>query len=388
MACGVTRNNGLVFAIIAALGLCNIAIGMMVQVIPLVMDGEGDSKFLIGSNAMVGQTGTLLAGMGLLQLRRRLQSHNLVMAAIALLFLTFLAFAFTSPVWAWFFIRFCAGLCNTVIFTTGESWLQANAPNETRARVMSGYMTSQTITFAIGPFLIPLLGYAGPTPWLFGVGALAVGFAFMLRVKIDDDEAAEKVAGLWSTLRNGPLIFLSIGVATVFEAISLSFFTLYAIHQGMQLGDATRLLSFGIALCLLFFFPIGYLADHWSRRGVVALCAIVAIVSSLLQIPAIGTWWMWPLIVVLRAGAFGVYLCGFGMLGDRFKGAELVAASALVSILWGLGGIIVPPVAGRAFDIWGIWLLPWLMAACYMPVLVGLLVIKSNPQPTAASGLP
>ena len=384
----MTRNNGLIFTIIAALGLCNIAIGMLVQIIPLVMDGEHDTKFLIGANAMAGQTGSFLAGLGLIELRRRFRSHGLVMAAIALTFLCMVGFAFTSPVWAWFAIRFAEGLAQSIIFTTGETWLQANVSDGARGRVMGSYMTSQTITFAIGPSLIPTIGAFGPTPWLFGATMLAVGFVLMARVKIEETVGVQAVAGLWATLRKGPLIFLSIGVATVFEALTLSFFTLYAIHQGMELGHATRLLSFGIALCLLFFFPIGYLADHWSRRGTVAICAVVTIVCCLLQILAIGTWWMWPLIVILRAGAFGTYLCGFGMLGDKFKGAELVAAASLVSIMWGLGGMIAPPLAGQAFDVWGIWLLPWLMAASYVPVLLGLLFIRPNPQAISASGLP
>jgi MFS family permease len=376
VARGVTRNNGLVFTIILALGLCNIAIGMLVQIIPLVMDGEHDTKFLIGANAMVGQTGTLLSGLGLTYLRRRFPSHALVMTGIGVLFLSMLAFAFTSPIWAWFAIRFFAGACTSIVFTTGESWLQANSNDVSRGRVMGSYMTSQSITFAIGPFLIPFTGIGGATPWLFAVAMLGFGFMLMSRVKIEETHKRDGVAGLWATLCKGPLIFLSIGVATMFEGITLSFFTLYAIHQGMELANATRLLSFGIALCLLFFVPIGYLADHWSRRGTVAICAVVTIFTSLLQIVAIGTWWMWPLIVVLRAAAFGTYLCGFGMLGDKFKGAELVAASALVSILWGLGGMISAPIAGFVFDIWGIALLPWLLAACYVPVLVGLAVIK------------
>jgi MFS family permease len=365
----LTRNNALVFSIIAALGCCNIAMGLLVQVIPLAMDGEHDSKFLIGSNAMAGQTGVLLAGLSLVTLRRWFRSHHVVMVGVVLMMACILGFAFTSPLWAWFPLRFAAGLGTAVIFTTGESWLQANATDQSRGKVMGLYMTSQTITFALGPFLIPTLGISGAVPWLFGFAAMTIGMLLMARVKIVELGTSESVAGLMATLRQGPLIFLSIGVATLFEGLSLSFFTLYAISSGLALGQATQLLSSGIAFCLMFFFPIGYLADHWSRRGTVAVCAVIAIICCLLQIVAISSFWIWPLIVVLRAGAFGVYLCGFGMLGDKFKGAELVAASALVSILWGVNGIIGPPLAGAAFDRWGIWLLPWFMAACYVPVL-------------------
>ena len=108
----------------------------------------------------------------------------------------------------------------------------------------------------------------------------------------------------------------------------------------------------------------------------------MAIVCCLLQPYFIASWLIWPLIVLLRAGAFGTYLNGFAMLGDTFKGAELVTASALVSILWGVGGLIGPPVTGYAIDHVGIWLLPLVMAACYVPVL---LASGFNLQASAAS---
>ena len=176
-------------------------------------------------------------------------------------------------------------------------------------------------------------------------------------------------ADLFKTAKKGGFAFLCVSVATFFEAFSLTFFTLYAVQNGFSAGTATQLLSFGIAACVFFFFLIGYAGDHWSRRGVIGICAGLALVFSLLQIPAITTVWIWPLIVVLRATAFGTYLGGFALMGDRFKGTEMVAAASIVSVLWGVSGVIAPPLAGLAFDHFGLWLLPSFMAACFVPVL-------------------
>ena len=364
--------RNLIAAIILALGLCNIAFGMMAQVVPLAMDAEHDSKFLIGANVMAGQLGVLISGFSLTRLRKRFHSHSLVMFAIVLALISFVGFASTSPIWYWFAVRFVAGLSMSALFTTGESWLQTSAGDKARGRVMGSYMSSQTLTFAIGPFLIPFTGVSGAAPWLVSCGAVLLGLALMSRVQVEDQTKAQPAASIWATMANGKFLFLCIGMAALFESLGLSFFTLFAINNGIALAKATQILSFGIAAGILFFFPIGYLGDHWSRKGTIALCSVVAIVGCLLQGPLIGTLWIWPLIAVLRAGAFGVYLGGFGLLGDKFRGTQLVAASSIVSIMWGISGVIGPPLAGKAFDVYGLWLLPWLMAACYVPVLLAL----------------
>ena len=179
----------------------------------------------------------------------------------------------------------------------------------------------------------------------------------------------QKPAPFFATLHKGGVAFVCVGVVTLFEAFSLTFFTLYAVRNGFAVAGATALLSFGIAACVLFFFAIGYAGDHWSRRGTIAVCAGVALAASLLQMALITTAWIWPLIVILRASAFGSYIGGFALLGDKFKGPEMVAASSINSVMWGVTGIVGPPLAGLAFDVYGLWLLPWFMAACFVPVL-------------------
>ncbi|MEO9168314.1 MAG: MFS transporter, partial [Aestuariivirga sp.] len=373
-----SRNSALLFGIIIAMGACNIATGMLVQVIPLAMDAVGASKFLIGNNTMAGQAGVLVAGLSLVWARQHFKSHLLVMGALVIAFCCYAGFAFTAPLYAWYALRFITGIAIAIVFTTGESWLQANVSDASRGRVMGAYMTSQTLTFALGPFLITYIGFIGPAPWLFGFGAIALSIVLMSQVKVPETAHGERPANLWATTRKGAFAFLCVGMVTFFEAFCLTFFTLYAVKNGFSADTATQLLSFGIAGCVLFFFAIGYLGDHWSHTGTIAICSVGAVIFALLEIPLVTTIWIWPLIVLLRATAFGNYLGGYALMGDKFKGAEMVAASSINSIMWGVSGMVGPPMAGLAFDRWGLGLLPWFMAACFAPILLVLTVKKQK----------
>ncbi|MDE2384864.1 MAG: MFS transporter [Alphaproteobacteria bacterium] len=374
----MTRNNALIFNILAALAIGNIAYGMLTQLIPLAMNEEGDSKFLIGQNVMAGQAGVLLSGLTLAWLRQHFKSHLLVMGCLVLAFVGFSLFPFTTPVYSWFLIRFLIGITGATIYTTGESWLQANTDDHARGRVMGIYMTCQSFAFAFGPFFIPWTGVAGWQPWAFCFVPVAIALVLMQRVKVEEVATGQAPAGLWQTLRSGAFVFLAVGVVTFFDSFMLTFFDLFAKGNGYSDGAASTLLSFGIASCMVMFFPIGWLADHWSRRGTLAVCYGVALACALLLGLAIGTWAVWPLILVLRGTAFGGYLVAYALLGEKFKGTAMVAAASINSLLWGMAGIIGPPFAGFVFDRFGIWLLPWFLAACFVPVLAVMAIARAR----------
>ncbi|TJW40778.1 MAG: MFS transporter, partial [Mesorhizobium sp.] len=48
-----------------------------------------------------------------------------------------------------------------------------------------------------------------------------------------------------------------------------------------------------------------------------------------------------------------IYTMSIIELGERFTGSALVAGNAAFSLMWGVGGIAVPPLAGGAMDMIG-----------------------------------
>jgi hypothetical protein len=50
-------------------------------------------------------------------------------------------------------------------------------------------------------------------------------------------------------------------------------------------------------------------------------------------------------------------------LGERFSGQMLIAGNAAFAMMWGVGGIAVPPLAGTAMDVFGAPGLPLVLGA-------------------------
>src|SRR5205085_788555 len=79
-----------------------------------------------------------------------------------------------------------------------------------------------------------------------------------------------------------------------------------------------------------------------------------------------------PLILILGTSAFAIYTVALTILGERFEGSDLIAGSAAFAAMWGVGGIIGPPIAGTALDAFGLDAIPLTLAAFYVVFLLGL----------------
>jgi hypothetical protein len=84
------------------------------------------------------------------------------------------------------------------------------------------------------------------------------------------------------------------------------------------------------------------------------IMAITTMIGSLLLSLLIGeSMLLWPMLFVWGAVAFGIYTIALVELGDRFSGALLLAGNGAFAMMWGIGGILGPPVAGAAMDLIG-----------------------------------
>jgi fucose permease len=86
-----------------------------------------------------------------------------------------------------------------------------------------------------------------------------------------------------------------------------------------------------------------------------------ALLPLLIETPLI-----WPMVFLWGAVSYGIYTMTLIELGERFAGSMLVAGNAAFSLMWGLGGIAVPPAAGSALD---------LLGARGLPITLGLLCL-------------
>ena len=360
---------GNLIAAIATVGACDVAMGLTLQLIPLIQHEKATPAWLIGLAAAMGPLGILLAGPLLPGMIKSAGAKRLAYAAVATILVGLVGFAATTWLPFWFPLRFALGVATGVLFTVSETWIFGFTNDQNRGRIMGLYTSVLSITFAVGPLIIPLTGIHGWLPWVIGMVCVSLGALPLTFVNVSSHRG-ERSHGFFSVFRRAPLLFAAIAAATFFDSVFISFFSIFAIARGVPLATASLMLGFGVIGCTLMFYPMGWLGDHWSRDKVVICNAIVTIASSLLLVVFITTWVAWPLVLVLAGTAFGVYVVSLATMGDTFKGADVISGSAAIAAMWGVGGLVGPPAAGAAIDAFGINAMPYTLALLYLALLI------------------
>jgi MFS family permease len=367
--------NGNLVAAIATIACCDIAMGLTFQLLPLLMEQRQVPAWIMGLNAAMSPLGILLAGPLLPRIVSHVGSKRVVYTVIAAIIICLAIFKLTESLLAWFLVRFAFGIAAGTLFSVSEAWVLTFAERGNRGRIMGIYTTVLSVSFAIGPAIIPLTGINGWMPWLIGMVCVAASAAPLALITVSEDAFRDGDGGsFFRFIARAPLLLFAVSAVTIFDSILLSFFPIFGLRSGLTLQTVSWVLAAGIIGNVFMQYPIGWLADHWSRMGVIVTSAIATVVLSLAIIWAVHSWMIWPVVVLVGSTAFAVYTVTLAVLGDNFDGPDLIAGSAAFGVMWGVGGLVGPPIAGFAIDWLGINAVPVTLSLAYVVLLLGLLM--------------
>ena len=238
--------SGTLVAALATVGVCDVAFGLTLQLQPLLMDALGIPAWLIGINTAAGALGVLLAGPILPRLIARAGARRVAFFSILTITVCLAAMALLPPPWWWFFFRFFMGAAIGSLFTVSEAWILTIATDETRGRLMGLYTSVLSVTFAVGPSILPFTGIHGLLPWIICIVFVCGGLIPLAVVKVREASEDGEHGNIFNVLGRAPLLFACIGAATIFDSVIISFFSIFAQRNGLSLGEASSMLSAGI----------------------------------------------------------------------------------------------------------------------------------------------
>jgi MFS family permease len=383
----MSRRYGNLVAAIATIASCDIAMGLTFQLLPLLMEARGVPAWVMGLNAAMSPLAILLAGPFLPAVIARFGSKTVVNTVIVVILATLLSFKLFESLAAWFAIRFVFGIAAGTLFTVSEAWILSFAETGNRGRIMAVYTSILSVTFAIGPAIVPLTGIDGWMPWLIGMVSVGLSALPLSFVEVSEASFRDNRGGSFRRfVGRAPLLLCAVATATIFDGILLSFFAVFGLRSGLDVQTVSWVLAAGIIGNVLMQYPFGVLADRWSRTGVIAATAAITVVLCLAMIWAVTSWLIWPVVIVAGSTAFAVYTISLTILGDSFEGPDLIAGSAAFAAMWGVGGLVGPPITGAAIDAFGVNAMPVTLAAIYAILLVGLVLSGGRLVRSAAHG--
>lgn len=267
-----------------------------------------------------------------------------------------LAHGLLEPGWIWAILRIFSGLAMAGLFMTVESWLNVEAPPESRGRVMAAYLVALYLGIGGGQLLLPACPGLGMEA--FAIAAVAISLAAVLaatsRAEAPPLYAAGRITAK-ALLRIAPLGWVGAWISGILAGTIYASVPLSARTLGLSAADVSLLMLAYVAGGLAGQWPIGRLSDQMDRRAVL-LGVVVVLSGCCFATPLVDPTWTVgrsAMAFVTGALAFSIYPLAVAHTLDRVGAQQSLAAASQMLLSSSLGAVLGPIVASTASDFYG-----------------------------------
>jgi MFS family permease len=341
-----------VFAACAAIGL---QAGAAMPLVPLALEQQGYDRLTIGVVAAAWALGMLAFGVRIPHLAARLGAVPAIVGSVVVGSLITVSYTIVSGPVAWFVLSFLHGVVGGVPWVVTEIWMNVVVEENRRGRVMGVYAMLVAGGLALGPLVLQVVGVYGPVPF-FACAGLALLVAVPLlpywRTAPTIEHHAE--SGFVKVVALAPLALFAAFACGLGEQVAFSFLPVYAVGAGVPAETGALWLSIFVIGNIILQWPVGWMADHFDRRAVLAGCTLAsaALVVVLSMVPATSPA-VYAVVLLWGGISFAIYPVGLALLGQRFAGGDIARANTAFSMLYIFGGLVGRPAAGAAMDVFG-----------------------------------
>ncbi|MBU2958800.1 MFS transporter [Paracoccus sp. 1_MG-2023] len=272
-------------------------------------------------------------------------------SAAALMHLTFV-----DP-YVWIVVRALTGFAFAGLIIVTESWLNASVASSQRGRMLSVYGMAGMAAGALGQFLLNLGDPATFTLFVLvsitmSIALIPISLARVEGPRSEEEQEPPSLRRLWRLSPYGAVAAALVG-ASIGTFYGLA--PLYAQQLGYSQSRIAALIAFFTIGGLLLQFPLGWLSDRVSRRGLGVTVALVCTVMMLAPVSYVA-----PSAPILLLGGFvigGLVLpaqaIAVAHVHDRAPGSALLSVSGGLVLLQGIGAAFGPLMVGAIMDATG-----------------------------------
>ncbi|MFV3372081.1 MFS transporter [Pseudomonas sp. NY15435] len=350
-------NKPLLAVLLFAVSIVGLSLGATLPLVALRLLDNGASALQIGILSAVPAAGMILAATLVDRACQLMSRRRLYLLCFVLCTASTLAIEFSShSLWLLATARLALGVGMGIAIILGEAWVNELCGEKNRGTIVALYATSFTAFQLLGPTLVALLG--AQTPWvvlLVSAGhliALATVALAMPEEGIHEHVEEPRSFSLAGFLKVAPALCMGVLFFSFFDSVVLSLFPVYASSHGYAVGIAAFMATVILLGDMIFQMPLGWLSDRLDRSSLHLLCGVGAMLIGLalpwlISQPSL----LWPALMLLGAVAGGVYTLALVLIGQRFRGRDLVTANAAAGMLWGVGSLLGPLLSGSLMDL-------------------------------------
>ena len=342
------------YAIFASVAIYGFTMGLSRPLLALILEARGIDRTFIGLNAAMPAIGVLLSAPFIPMFVEKLGMRRFLLVCLALDLCVLLQYPRFDHLYVWYALSMMIGVTTNCLLVTSETWINEIVDDAGRGRLMGIYNALIAATMALGPLVIPATGIEGWTPFLVGAFFIAMAaiplFWTGSHYLSPHEESSFNIATFMFV---APTLVAAVLLFAWKETAGLSLMPVYGIRSGLSEAEAALMLTVsglgGVSLA----YPVGWLADRFNRYWILVLCGLIALTGAISLPYIIGVGVLLWILLFIWGGVFaGLYTVVLTIVGQRFRGRELVTANISIGVLWGIGSLTGPSITGIAMDLW------------------------------------
>jgi MFS family permease len=352
-----TGSSGRTIAIVLlSAGLVVTGNGLLQTMLPMRADLEHFSIAMIGLQGTAyfgGFIAGCVLGPGLIKSVGHIRAFAGVVALLAALMLLF-------PVWvqayAWVGLRMLTGACLAVTFMSLESWLNDQATNENRGRLLSVYFIVTNAGWIAGQLAVNLSSLLGATLFILATVSVCLSVAPIALTPTKEPtpvpDARLDLRGLFALSLVGTAGCFLVGMA---EGAFWTLGPVFGQQRGMAVFEVTLLMGAFVLGGTLSQWPVGRLSDDHDRRIVILPVALAAVLTGL-AIAFTGDLDFIPMLalaVVHGALMIPIYSLCLAHVNDSAPPERFVHVSGGLLLIYSSGAALGPLAAAPMMERYG-----------------------------------
>ncbi|WP_306044752.1 MFS transporter [Nioella sp. MMSF_3534] len=264
--------------------------------------------------------------------------------------------ALVVEAWAWIPTRAVSGFSFAGAAMIVESWLNDRAEPTTRGRIFAIYSMVNLAASTAGQMVIALGDTSGFL--FFALGAMVYSLA-LIPTAISTSQSPVPLTTVRLDLRvlwnNSPVAVVAVFLVGISNSAFGTLSAVYADRVGLDLSSIALFASLPILAGAVAQIPFGIFSDRMDRRKVLVATALLALAADITftALQPEGQILNLVLASVFGAAIFAMYPIIVAHANDHAPPGTSIQVSGGLLMVYGIGAIVGPLIAGQIMDPFG-----------------------------------
>ena len=342
-----------VLSLVLAVWFLQLSGGMLSVVTPIGLSEMGTSSIGVGIVAGLHAAGFMAGAYYAPILIGEIGNIRVFAAGAALTAVGAISQGLWTSEIGWALVPFIQGATFAGMFAAAEAWLGRVTPQQHRGNVLGVYNVAAKAALLSGPLIVVGMTPLDPKVYLWcGLFLAAALVPVCLTRRQEPPKIVSDRLPISRLLKISPSASAGVFIAGLVNSGTLALLPVFAATLA---SDGNALATAGIAYSvaniggLLSQWPAGLISDRMDRRNVIAFMALIsggATLALFLLAGSISTLAVYLLLFVWGAGSLSFYGVCVAHGVDRVSDEDMTAMMSMLLIVWALGSVVGPIVAG------------------------------------------